>query len=63
MGAVSGSNKKITAALTLLKNNEPQLEIIALEIRDAIAELDALLGKTTVDDVLGQMFSDFCVGK
>ena len=61
--AISGSNKKITAALTLLKNTEPQLEIIALEIRDAIAELDALLGKTTVDDVLGQMFSDFCVGK
>ena len=61
--ALSRSNKSIGFALSQLNTSKPELEIIALEIRDSITELDRLLGKTTVDNILDQMFSDFCVGK
>ena len=38
-------------------------ELISIDIRQALKELDFLLGKTTIDDVLDNVFSSFCVGK
>lgn len=32
-------------------------------LRGALSELDAVTGETTVDDLLGKIFSTFCVGK
>ncbi len=40
-----------------------QLELISIHLKDAINQFDWLLGKTTADDVLNTIFSDFCVGK
>jgi tRNA modification GTPase len=38
-------------------------EIVAFEIRDVIAALEFLVGKIGVEDLLGEIFSSFCIGK
>ena len=47
----------------ILKDNIYEPEIVSLDIREGIKELDILLGKTTTDDILENIFSNFCVGK
>lgn len=34
-----------------------------MRLRAALAELDALVGKDTPEEVLGAVFARFCVGK
>ena len=50
-------------ASSLIDGGSPELEIVALELKDGINHLDALLGKTSVDDLLDKLFLTFCVGK
>ncbi|MGH9434625.1 MAG: tRNA uridine-5-carboxymethylaminomethyl(34) synthesis GTPase MnmE [Terriglobia bacterium] len=38
-------------------------ELLLLDLYEALHALDVLTGATTVDDVLGVIFSSFCVGK
>ena len=38
-------------------------EMLLLDLYDALHSLDAITGATSVDDVLGVIFSTFCVGK
>ncbi len=38
-------------------------EMLLLDLYDALRALDVLTGATTVEDVLGKIFSTFCVGK
>ena len=49
----------IELALTQLSN----LEIVAEELRQAQLGLSKITGSFTTDDLLGQIFSTFCVGK
>ncbi|MEE8437026.1 MAG: tRNA uridine-5-carboxymethylaminomethyl(34) synthesis GTPase MnmE [Candidatus Neomarinimicrobiota bacterium] len=49
-------------ALTSGKGDLP-LEIIALELRTALDAIDQILGKTTADDILNNIFGALCVGK
>ena len=53
-------NKSLTK---LSKRGVFELEIFAFEIKSAIDQFDWLLGKTTPDEVLDSVFSNFCVGK
>jgi tRNA modification GTPase len=48
-----------------LKNFEIgyELDIISIDIRKSIEELDVLLGRKINDDLLDTIFSNFCVGK
>ena len=46
-----------------LKSSELRIEIVAEHLRLAILELDFLVGKINVEDVLGDIFSSFCIGK
>ncbi len=48
---------------TLTKENIHEIEIIAHNLRLALSEFDWVLGKTTTDDILDNVFSNFCVGK
>ena len=58
------SLKKIQKELKeALENKEKNLEIIAHHLGNAIKEFDNLLGKTSPDDILESVFSNFCVGK
>ncbi|MFE3835830.1 tRNA uridine-5-carboxymethylaminomethyl(34) synthesis GTPase MnmE [Pseudogemmobacter sonorensis] len=38
-------------------------ELVAEELRGAIRSLDALVGRVDVDELLGEIFSSFCIGK
>ncbi len=38
-------------------------ELIAVEIRQALQELSAILGEVYTDDILDHIFSNFCIGK
>jgi len=38
-------------------------ECVALELKTALDALGEIIGETTTDDLLGQIFSKFCVGK
>ena len=38
-------------------------EFLLLEMYEALAALDAITGATSVDDILNQIFSTFCIGK
>ena len=45
-----------------LKREDP-LDVVASDLRISMSILDELLGFTTVDDILDNIFSKFCVGK
>lgn len=52
------------AALTrVLENPALDPELLAEDVRRVIALLDQVTGKITVEDVLGAIFSRFCIGK
>ena len=48
---------------SLLKYPQPELEIVAFETREAIEAIDGLMGKTSPDDILNNVFETLCVGK
>tara|TARA_B100000315_G_scaffold260665_1_gene323836 strand:+ start:1163 stop:2560 length:1398 start_codon:yes stop_codon:yes gene_type:complete len=53
-------------ALELVSNsidNQQPSECLALDLRAAIDALGEIVGVTTTDNILGQIFSKFCVGK
>jgi len=39
------------------------VELVAVELQDALAQLGGIIGMTTSEDVLDQIFSQFCIGK
>lgn len=41
----------------------PQIELVAEELRQAQTALSAITGEFTADDLLGEIFSRFCIGK
>ena len=38
-------------------------ELAALELREALDALGRVLGRVSPDELLGQVFSSFCIGK
>ena len=42
---------------------QSSLELIAEDLRFAQVQLGAITGEFTSDDLLGEIFSNFCVGK
>ncbi|MBP6057766.1 MAG: tRNA uridine-5-carboxymethylaminomethyl(34) synthesis GTPase MnmE [Nitrosomonas sp.] len=59
----------LTQARTHLENaqrfteNEYQLELLAEELRLSQSALSSITGQFTADDLLGEIFSHFCIGK
>lgn len=54
--------KALDEALALAARDE-SLDIIAIEMKEASMMLGYISGELTSDDILEQIFSDFCVGK
>ena len=53
----------LTSAQEELKRTNVQIEIVAELLRSSITQLDLLIGKINVEDILGAIFSSFCIGK
>ena len=49
-------------ARSCLESSEP-LEVVALELQEACAALDEIVGKVYNDEVLNRIFGEFCIGK
>jgi tRNA modification GTPase len=46
-----------------LKKKSPPAELAAERLRGALGALAAILGETTPEEVLAEIFGKFCVGK
>lgn len=53
----------LASAQAWLQAQPPVLELLAEELRLAQRALDTLTGQTTADDLLGAIFTQFCIGK
>ncbi|WP_116132865.1 tRNA uridine-5-carboxymethylaminomethyl(34) synthesis GTPase MnmE [Tropicimonas sp. IMCC34043] len=53
----------LDSATELLYMPEDVAELIAEQIRQAIRAVDSLVGRIGVEDVLGEIFASFCIGK
>lgn len=60
--ALSCTKERLESAATWLRNAD-QLEILAEELRLAQQALSSITGEFTSDDLLGEIFSSFCIGK
>jgi tRNA modification GTPase len=60
--ALEESLKALSAAIQASSENRP-LELIALDIKEAIDRLGDIIGENVREDVIDQIFSRFCIGK
>lgn len=60
--ALQQASRGLSQALQSLEFGNPG-EIIAMDLRVALDALAAIIGETTPDDVLDQIFKTFCIGK
>ena len=61
--ALAEAQQHICAAQDLVAGELPALELFAEELRLAQQSLAAITGEFTADDLLGVIFSRFCIGK
>jgi tRNA modification GTPase len=60
--AVQKAIEHLSDARQLLSRRELE-EIVLLKLRGALAALGEITGETLTEDILGQIFSTFCIGK
>jgi tRNA modification GTPase len=59
---LESTRASLEAAATLVQSNEPP-ELAALELRAALDTLGRIVGTTDTEEILGKIFSRFCIGK
>lgn len=59
--AIESTREALSRAVSRLADAGP--EVLALELRETLDNLGSILGSVTPDDVLGRIFSRFCIGK
>ncbi|MCF7793658.1 MAG: tRNA uridine-5-carboxymethylaminomethyl(34) synthesis GTPase MnmE [Candidatus Cloacimonetes bacterium] len=62
IAAVQRANESIRKAVSSLQN-ELGYEFTAFDLKEASTALEEIIGKITTDDILNQIFENFCVGK
>jgi tRNA modification GTPase len=60
--AIQDAATSLINARHALTENQP-IEIIALELRDALDKLGEIVGFITTEDILERIFNEFCIGK
>jgi tRNA modification GTPase len=55
--------KHLTRAGSQLHAKKPSLDLLAEDLRQAQRALSQITGEFTPDDLLGEIFSKFCIGK
>ena len=63
LDALRAAAAHLDSALTHFTAGKPPLELIAEDLRVAHTALSAITGEFTSDDLLGVIFSRFCIGK
>ncbi|MGJ8633732.1 MAG: tRNA uridine-5-carboxymethylaminomethyl(34) synthesis GTPase MnmE [Luteolibacter sp.] len=61
--SLSLANTSLTAALDLLTDESCDPELAAIDLREALDALGEIPGKVDTEDLLGVIFSQFCIGK
>jgi tRNA modification GTPase len=61
--ALSASSGELRALDALLAKPRPPAELAAEHLRGALNALSSILGETTTEEVLADIFGNFCVGK
>jgi len=61
--ALAGAQEHIAAASRVVRSELPALELFAEELRLAQQALGEITGEFSADDLLGVIFSRFCIGK
>jgi tRNA modification GTPase len=61
--AVVGAIAALEEARAEVVRNDSRVELAAEHLRRAVRSLDALIGRVDVDDLLGEIFASFCIGK
>lgn len=61
--ALSAAQEHIAAARNIVEGSFPALELFAEELRLTQQSLGQITGEFTADDLLGVIFSRFCIGK
>jgi tRNA modification GTPase len=59
--AINNARDSLTRAGERVIENAP--ELVAMDLRDVLDSLGSIVGQVTPDDVLGRIFSAFCIGK
>ena len=60
--AIRRAIEHITGALEMIRQGELE-EILLLRLRGGLSALGEITGETLTEDILGQIFSTFCIGK
>lgn len=61
--ALVEANAALATVLSSLENEALPVDLLAEELHRAIRSLDCLIGRVDVENVLGEIFSNFCIGK
>lgn len=61
--ALSQCRSALAEAMAVLKEDQEDLVLAAEHLRQAAHHLARIVGRTDVEDVLGAIFSSFCIGK
>lgn len=61
--AIEVAEGELSAFQAVRSDGEVPMAIAAVHVRAAAEALESLIGAVTVDDVLGRIFSTFCIGK
>jgi len=63
MEAIILAKENLVAALDGLESEAAMDELIAADLRFSVSALDGLVGRIDVEQVLGEIFAGFCIGK
>lgn len=61
--AMQNAESALSLAIEKLRSAEYIPELVAADIRHGMSALDSLIGKVDVEDLLGDIFASFCIGK
>ena len=61
--ALADADAHVQAAEALLTSGDPALDLLAEELRLAHEALGAITGRFSAEDLLGEIFGTFCIGK
>lgn len=60
---LSRTTSFLTEAIEKLESGGTEYELVAFDIREAINQIDEITGRIYNEEILGQIFSSFCIGK